>query len=79
MATKTAAKSATAAKSSKATASASTAAATINRKSLTVGVPRRSSFTDITKQLEKQLKEAGCQRCLSGLDRLIIDARVNPQ
>ena len=79
MVTRSTAKSATAARASKATTKATAAAATINRKSLTVGVGRRSSFADITRQLERQLKEAGCQRCLSGLERLILDSRVNPQ
>lgn len=79
MATRTTTKTATTAKASQATKVSQANAVTIKSRSLTVGVPRQSSFTAITKQLEKQLKAAGCQRCLSGLDRLILDARVNPQ
>jgi hypothetical protein len=72
--------SASKAKSSKAASSkASGAAAVIKRTSLTVGVGRRSALTDITKQLQRALGEAGCTRCLSGLERLILDARVNPR
>ena len=73
MPTKSSKKSGSTAKSSKASASAGT----INRKSLTVGVARKSTFDQITKELQKQFKEAGCTRCLSGLDRLIIDSRIN--
>lgn len=49
----------------------------IARKSLTVAVGQRSSLSQITKALEKQLKEAGCAACLSGLERLVIDSRIN--
>jgi hypothetical protein len=63
----------------KAVSSKATAGAVINRKSLTVGVGKRSPLTDITRQLQRALGEAGCTRCLSGLERLILDARVNPR
>ncbi len=63
---------------SSAVSSKATAGAVIRRTSLTVGVGKRSSITDITKQLQKALGEAGCTRCLSGLERLILDAKVNP-
>ncbi len=79
---KPAAKSRSKATASKATVSKATAtkaSAVIKRKSLSVGVGSRSSITDITKQLQRALGEAGCTRCLSGLERLILDARVNPQ
>lgn len=48
----------------------------INRKSLSVAVPPKSNFGQITKALERQLREAGCPACLSGLERLVLDARV---
>jgi hypothetical protein len=44
-----------------------------------VAVGRRSVINDITRQLQRALGEAGCTRCLSGLERLILDARVNPR
>ncbi len=84
MATRKASSKKTASKSRKASASKTAgskaaAGALINRKTLTVAVGKRSAITDITKQLQRALGEAGCTRCLSGLERLIFDARVNPR
>ncbi|HEX8502973.1 MAG TPA: hypothetical protein VF659_20485 [Pyrinomonadaceae bacterium] len=91
MATRTAAKGAAASKGGKATASKATAskatrsgastsaATTFNRRSLTVGVGSGATLASITKLIEKKFKESGCPRCFSGLDKLILDSKVNPQ
>ena len=53
------------------------ASGVISRKSLTVGVSRRSSINVINRSLQRALGQAGCATCLSGLERLVLDTRIN--